>query len=166
MTRTETRLGNGVIRLWSGDHTPAIPERTPCPTCGEPLRFVIEHIYGRTFEECRCGVRALGTTPVAAVVIPPEMIGRRESTGPAPARTEPRICAVCGVTFQARIGWNAKGCSRRCKNTLWRRAEDRQAYMAQHYQKIKDRKQEQRNAFLAQGLTTRGTPRKRGVRAA
>ncbi len=89
-----------------------------CADCGQFLTFFSEHRYGRSMQECACGVRALQPHRDALVHIPASMIAEESAMPFARVRKK---CAVCRVWFIARAHAGAEVCSQVCRGEQARR---------------------------------------------
>jgi hypothetical protein len=86
-----------------------------CATCGVGLRFFSEIRYGRSMQECACGVQVLQVFADVPVHIPASMV-TDDRMVPVPRAY--RTCPVCGRTYVARAKDGAEACSAKCRRVL------------------------------------------------
>lgn len=92
-----------------------------CARCGQVLRFFAEPRYGKSMQECVCGILPLQRHQEVPVYIPPEMIAE-ERPRMSMQRVRKKCKAPnCGRSFIARAHDGSDTCSDRCR-TFYRRA--------------------------------------------
>ncbi len=108
LNRRGTRNGRPNLKPQSG--AGGVPW---CDACRQQVRrFLVEPVYGRTLQECGCGVVLMRPHVEMEIEIPPDHATPRRATWGWDA------CAACGTRYQRSPKNTTNGCSRRCQNRL------------------------------------------------